>query len=539
MRKTTSVNKSKPRANTIAANRKNLNSSNQNSILNYVDSKPSSSSSNCRITRQNKRQTYCDNSDENIKQQENSRQTKNAKFEAEQFLEIDRCFKTVEAGRRNDAEKLIPDSLEDLASDNEEDKKLGELGREIDCLISSDHVKRLHADNELFIEFNYFTFEIVGSFGKVFSIKTPENARRVSKIYKNNCFQLIFFSSLNSTLRSALLECFHSLAVSDGIEISFDNFVTVFCYVFQTKPSNLKINNSDDLIENMYTLMEEEKPVENAKDVWTILHENIYSFFDCFIFINFTHWNNQQLISLFCLLCRIYFDKQIINCRYLISNAFKLLIKQLFSADVDRLNSILNEFLNKKLLECVDGNIGRTFELFTLFAQFEQFTEHKLSTFRSILHSISSTNLTKKSNPSLDNVISILPCVVKKLKLNKNYTDLYFIYTRFVDELTIDKNLLQHEKEKSLEMAEHYFREASLYLNKRNINDKMIDMWSRSLHRIREVLQNMRNNATTLNNLTDFKVLQKQQKWQPTTINITSDSIWSTSSDEEGEENNK
>jgi len=43
---------------------------------------------------------------------------------------------------------------------------LGELGREIDCLVSSDHVKRLHADNELFIEFNYFTFEIVGSFGK-------------------------------------------------------------------------------------------------------------------------------------------------------------------------------------------------------------------------------------------------------------------------------------------------------------------------------------------------------------------------------------
>nr|CAD2184355.1 unnamed protein product [Meloidogyne enterolobii] len=539
MRKTTSVNKSKPRANTIAANRKNLNSSNQNSILNYVDSKPSSSSSNCRITRQNKRQTYCDNSDENIKQQENSRQTKNAKFEAEQFLEIDRCFKTVEAGRRNDAEKLIPDSLEDLASDNEEDKKLGELGREIDCLISSDHVKRLHADNELFIEFNYFTFEIVGSFGKVFSIKNPENVRRVSKIYKNNCFQLIFFSSLNSTLRSALLECFHSLAISDGIEISFDNFVTVFCYVFQTKPSNLKINNSDDLIENMYTLMEEEKPVENAKDVWTILHENIYSFFDCFIFINFTHWNNQQLISLFCLLCRIYFDKQIINCRYLISNSFKLLIKQLFSADVDRLNSILNEFLNKKLLECVDGNIGRTFELFTLFAQFEQFNQHKLSTFRSILHSFSSTNLTKKSNPSMDQVISILPCVVKKLKLNKNYTDLYFIYTRFVDEITIDKNLLQHEKEKSLEMAEHYFREASLSLNKRNINDKMIDMWSRSLHRIREVLQNIRNNATTLNNLTDFKVLEKQQKWQPTTINITSDSIWSTSSDEEGEENNK
>ena len=68
MRKTTSVNKTKPRANTIAANRKNLNSSNQNSILNYVNSKPSSSSSNSRITRQNKRQTYCDNSDENIKQ---------------------------------------------------------------------------------------------------------------------------------------------------------------------------------------------------------------------------------------------------------------------------------------------------------------------------------------------------------------------------------------------------------------------------------------------------------------------------------------
>uniref|UniRef100_A0A915LVL2 Uncharacterized protein n=1 Tax=Meloidogyne javanica TaxID=6303 RepID=A0A915LVL2_MELJA len=359
MRKTTSVNKTKPRANTIA-NRKNLNSSNQNSILNYVNSKPSSSSSNSRITRQNKRQTYCDNSDENIKQ-ENSRQTKNAKFEAEQFLEIDRCFKTVEAGRRNDAEKLIPDSLEDLASDNEEDKKLGELGREIDCLVSSDH-------------------------------------------------------------------------------LSFDNFVTVFCYVFQTKPSNLKINHSDDLIEIMYTLMEEEKPVENAKDIWTILHENIYSFFDCFVFINFTHWNNQQLISLFCLLCRIYFDKQIINCRYLISNSFKLLIKQLFSADVDRLNSILNEFLNKKLLQCVDENIGRTFELFTLFAQFE---------------------------------------------------------------------------------------------NKRNINDKMIDMWSRSLHRIREVLQNMRNNATTLNNLTDFKLLEKQQKWQPKIINITSDSIWSTSSDDE------
>uniref|UniRef100_A0A914LFW4 Uncharacterized protein n=1 Tax=Meloidogyne incognita TaxID=6306 RepID=A0A914LFW4_MELIC len=537
MRKTTSVNKSKPRANTIAANRKNLISSNQNSILNYVDSNPSSSSSNCRITRQNKRQTYCDNSDENIKQ-ENSRQTKNAKFEAEQFLEIDRCFKTVEAGRRNDAEKLIPDSLEDLASDNEEDKKLGELGREIDCLVSSDHVKRLHADNELFIEFNYFTFEIVGSFGKVFSIKNPENVRRISKINKNNCFQLIFFSSLNSTLRSALLECFHSLAISDGIEISFDNFVTVFCYVFQTKPSNLKINHSDDLIERMYTLMEEEKPVENAKDVWTILHENIYSFFDCFIFINFTHWNNQQLISLFCLLCRIYFDKQIINCRYLISNSFKLLIKQLFSADVDRLNSILNEFLNKKLLQCVDENIGRTFELFTLFAQFEQFNQHKLSTFRSILHSISSTNLNKNSNPSLDQIISILPSAVKKLKLNKNYTDLYFIYTRFVDEITIDKNLLQNEKEKSLEMAEHYFRETSLVLNKRNINDKMIDMWSRSLHRIREVLQNIRNNATTLNNLADFKLLEKQQKWQPKIINITSDSIWSTSSDEEGEDNN-
>jgi len=40
---------------------------------------------------------------------------------------------------------------------------------------------------------------------------------------------------------------------------------------------------------------------------------------------------------------------------------------------VDRLNSILNEFLNKKLLQCVDENIGRTFELFTLFAQFEVF----------------------------------------------------------------------------------------------------------------------------------------------------------------------
>lgn len=51
--------------------------------------------------------------------------------------------------------------------------------------------------------------------------------------------------------------------------------MTVFCYVFQTKPSNLKINHSDDLIERMYTLMEEEKPVENAKDVWTILHENV------------------------------------------------------------------------------------------------------------------------------------------------------------------------------------------------------------------------------------------------------------------------
>ena len=57
-----------------------------------------------------------------------------------------------------------------------------------------------------------------------------------------------------------------------------------------------------------------------------------------------------------------------------------------------------------------------------------------------------------------------MPVAVKKLKLNKNYTDLYFIYTRFVDEITIDKNLLQNEKEKSLEMAEHYFREASLLL---------------------------------------------------------------------------
>jgi len=57
-----------------------------------------------------------------------------------------------------------------------------------------------------------------------------------------------------------------------------------------------------------------------------------------------------------------------------------------------------------------------------------------------------------------------LPSAVKKLKLNKNYTDLYFIYTRFVDEITIDKNLLQNEKEKSLEMAEHYFRETSLVL---------------------------------------------------------------------------
>lgn len=131
-----------------------------------------------------------------------------------------------------------------------------------------------------------------------------------------------------------------------------------------------------------------------------------------------------------------------------------------------------------------------------------------------------------------------MPSAVKKLKLNKNYTDLYFIYTRFVDEITIDKNLLQNEKEKSLEMAEHYFRETSLVLNKRNINDKMIDMWSRSLHRIREVLQNIRNNATTLNNLADFKLLEKQQKWQPKIINITSDSIWSTSSDEEGEDNN-
>ena len=65
----------------------------------------------------------------------------------------------------------------------------------------------------------------------------------------------------------------------------------------------------------------------------------------------------------------------------------------------------------------------------------------------------------------------------------------------------------------------------------------MIDMWSRSLHRIREVLQNIRNNATTLNNLADFKLLEKQQKWQPKIINITSDSIWSTSSDdEEGED---
>ncbi|KAL7076067.1 hypothetical protein ACQ4LE_004714 [Meloidogyne hapla] len=543
MRKNTSVNKPKPKSNvrnlttSINKNEKNLKTSNKNTILNYVE-KPSTSN-NSRITRQNKRQI--NNSDENNEEiKEPPKRTKNAKFEPKKFLDVNRYIKNVEAGRNIDVEKIIPDNLEDLPSDNEEDKKLGELGREIDCIVSSEHVKRLHADNELFIEFNYFNYENIGFYGKVFSIKNPENLVKKFKTNGNDYFsnfELIFFSTINSNLRSALLQNFHSVAFSDGIKISFDNFMTLICYIFQIKPSKLKIaKNVEDLLERIYNLLDEEKPVENVKEIWAILHENIYCFFDCFTFLNFTHWNNEQIISLFCLFCQLYFDKELINFRYFISNSIKLLIKQLFSDDENRLNSILYEFCSNKLLEGVDGNIGRTFELFSLFGQFEQFNQFKLSTFQSILLSISSTNnYSLNSKPSLGQVLSFLPSTVKKLKLNKRYTDLYFIYTRFVDELTIDKNLLQKEEEKSLEMAEKYFRDSSLFLNKRNINDKMIDLWSRSLHRIREILQNIRNSAPTL---PDSKLLENQQKWQPTALITKSDSIWS-SSDEEEEDNNE
>jgi hypothetical protein len=61
----------------------------------------------------------------------------------------------------------------------------------------------------------------------------------------------------------------------------------------------------------------------------------------------------------------------------------------------------------------------------------------------------------------------------------------------------------------------------------------MIDLWSRSLHRIREILQNKLNNAKTLDPLPN-SILLEQKQWNPSTIDKL-ESIWSSSSDEEGE----
>ncbi|KAF7624812.1 hypothetical protein Mgra_00009914 [Meloidogyne graminicola] len=292
------------------------------------------------------------------------------------FLDNDRSIQKFEKMKKIHLQNAIPDKLQDLPSDDEEDKKLNELGREIDCIISSEQVKRIQTDNDLLINFNCFDYDNIGSLGKIFCIKNPETICKLSQTsgnYSLSPLELLLVSVPNSTFRSSILEYLNDLCSSDRIKIQFDRFLILICYAFQLKPSKLKLDfDINRLLEKMYICLENEKPIENEKDIRTVLHENIYCFLDCWIFFHFTQWEDKQIISLLCLLCRLYLDKEMIGCRHRLSNAIKIIIQQLFIDNELHFNSIFKEFCYNNLSKCADGNMGRAFELFTLFYQFEQ-----------------------------------------------------------------------------------------------------------------------------------------------------------------------
>jgi hypothetical protein len=50
-------------------------------------------------------------------------QQKTAKFEPKRYLDNHKFLRTFEAERQKDKEKIIPNTLEDLPSDNEEERK--------------------------------------------------------------------------------------------------------------------------------------------------------------------------------------------------------------------------------------------------------------------------------------------------------------------------------------------------------------------------------------------------------------------------------
>lgn len=402
----------------------------------------------------------------------------------------------------------IPNSLEDLSSDD--DNNINSLllnttaAHKIDGFLESDQLKRIQMENELRIKFECPLYKNIGSLNQVFRLQTIEQFGDLSS-GTFSALELMFISSPNSKLRSMFIENVTLKAHSQGLQVSFHQFFSLLSYIFQIEPIKLctafhasdtdKVNTSLKQITTTFGHLR----VDHDKDRLTIQNENICLLLDYWPYLRFFQWSNHQLVSLFCALSHICLDSEITDIRYRVANAFQMILRQILDADPTRktLDAVIYEYISSNLLNIAERNIFYLLVLFTQFIQSKGYFDmkHVLAAANKILISVSGTyqDAEDKVELNLGNTLLLLPKTVNNLKKRELVTDLYLVYNQLVDELTIDQELLTVQHDQSLIIALDNYRKACRFLNKRDINDKMIDTWSRSMHRIKEVLQNRKN----------------------------------------------
>ena len=237
-------------------------------------------------------------------------------LENAKYLEANYVHVHEEAGSEN-----IPATLDDLP---EEEENLNEAGRRLDAFISSASTQRIRNDYELRIKFDCKLYTNVGSLGQVFRLTgTQSELVPQGKIFLP--LEMLFLSSPCSGLRCALLA--HIARQKEGIQVPFEKFATMLCYIFQCRPDTLKIHQAHAAANSLMKILEAmaQHRVEDNTEVWSIQNANIIFLLDnCWPYMRFAGWLHSQLISLLQMLCRLYLDAEMVDFRHRLATVIQM-----------------------------------------------------------------------------------------------------------------------------------------------------------------------------------------------------------------------
>uniref|UniRef100_A0A914H0C6 Uncharacterized protein n=1 Tax=Globodera rostochiensis TaxID=31243 RepID=A0A914H0C6_GLORO len=432
----------------------------------------------------------------------------------------------------------VPETLSDLTVPADQSAPIPEAIRAVDELLDSEVAKRIRTENEVTIRFCCPLYANVGTVEQTsFCLDdsllkcVPPNASsdRRADVARLCPFDLLFLCRPQSRFRCALFERLRLKAVaSGGNAIPYSNFVFTICYAFQISPSSLLFSNGG-IAHCQQTNLFEQK-LDKIASTWAPLsirddqkrlclrYANIDLLLKVWHYLRFEHWTDRQLVSLCRAMARLYLDVGAREFRGQITRALQMTFSQLSPSG--RVRTVLSQFLTSSLLLSADHCAHKAFDVFQMLSQLDHF-EHslRLLAMQIVLKSIISKGKAERSNLSLaaapvnlGDVLAHLPAAVSVLSSSAENefgktseetngetifslasTVVYLACNRWVDAITADDRVLlstRDESEASLEEALQRIRQTNGQLNRRNINDKMVQTWAQSEHRIREALSN-------------------------------------------------